>query len=115
MALPVCTRNDLAMTFHAAAAVVAGRSSLPADDEVCDPLWLVDLDVVPGSVEQVQFAVGKQRREVPGDVRVEVAVAGTEDHPDRPGEAAHIADAPPVASDRGEQVVVEAPERRAGG
>src|SRR4029453_18325283 len=93
----------------------SAESSLPAPDEVGDPLWLVDLDVVSGTVQQVQFAVREQRREVPGDVRVEVAVAGTEDHPDGPGEAAHIALAPPVAGHRGEQVVVQTPERRAGG
>jgi len=83
-------------------------------DEVGDPFGLVDLDVVPSAVEQVQLAVGEQRGEVPGDLRVEVAVAGTEDHLDGPAEAAHVADAPPVLERRREQVVVEAPERRAG-
>ena len=83
-------------------------------DEVGDPFGLVDLDVVPSAVEQVQLAVGEQRGEVPGDPRVEVAVAGTEDHLDGPAEAAHAADAPPVVDRRREQVAVEAPERRAG-
>src|SRR5499425_3225135 len=66
----------------------AGRGWLFAGDEVGDPLGLVDLDVVPGAVEQVQLAVGEQRGEVAGDPRVEVAVAGAEDHPDRWGKAA---------------------------
>jgi hypothetical protein len=34
---------------------------LLAQDEGRDPLWLVDLDVVPGVVQQVQLAVGEQR------------------------------------------------------
>src|SRR6266550_9171523 len=61
-----------------------------AEDEVGDLLGLVDLDVVAGAVDQVQFAVGEQGGEVLGDVGVEVAVAGAEDHLDRWGEAAQL-------------------------
>src|SRR4029453_7332035 len=89
-------------------------SSASTQDEGGDLLRLVDLDVVPGAVQQVQLAVGEQRGEVPGNPRVEVAVAGTEDHPDGPAEAAQLAHGPPAGEHRGEQVVVEAPERRAG-
>src|SRR5215831_12288688 len=93
----------------------AGGAGVGGGDEVGDALGLVDLDVVPGVVERVQLAVGEQPGEVAGDPGVEVAVAGAEDHLDGAGEAAQVADAPPVADRRGEQVVVEAPERRAGG
>src|SRR4029453_9925942 len=90
-------------------------SSASTQDEGGDLLRLVDLDVVPGAIQQVQLAVGEQRGEVPGNPRVEVAVAGTEDHPDGPAEAAPLGDAAPPGPHRAEQVVVEAPERRAGG
>src|SRR6266516_3197862 len=97
------------------AALRARGQSLFADYEVGHLLWLVDLDVVPGAVQQVQLAVGEQRGEVAGDPRVEVAIAGAEDHPDRLAEAAQLRDAPPTGEHGAEQVVVEAPERRPGG
>src|SRR5262249_24701161 len=97
------------------AAVVVGLSLLTPHNEVGNPLWLVDLDVVPAAVRQVQRAVGEQLGEAAGHPRVEVAVAGTEDSRDRPGEAAHVADTPPVVERRREQVVIVTPERRAGG
>jgi hypothetical protein len=43
-----------------------GFSSV-SHDEVGDLLRPVDLDVVPGTVEQVQFGVREQGGELPGD------------------------------------------------
>ena len=57
---------------------MAGGCCLVAGDEVCHLLRLVDLDVVPGAVEQVQLAVREQGREVAGHPGVQVAVPGTE-------------------------------------
>jgi hypothetical protein len=78
-------------------------------------LRLVDLDVVPGAVEQVQLAVREQGREVAGHPGVQVAVPGTENHPDGRAEAVHLRDAPPAGEHGGEQVVVQPAERRPGG
>src|SRR5262249_6720889 len=107
--------SGLASRFRLPDLSLLRLSSLPADDEVGDPLRLVDLDVVPGAVEQAQLAAGEQRGEGAGGARVEGAVAGAEGHLARGGEAAQLRDPPPVAVRRGEQVIIQRPERRAGG
>src|SRR5262249_41040366 len=77
-------------------------------------LGLVDLDVVPGAVDEVRLAGGEGGGEVRGGGGVEVAVADTEDPRAGGAEAAHVADAPAAGQHRPEQVIVQAPERRAG-
>src|SRR5215470_3951163 len=90
------------------------RHRSAADNEVGNPLRRVDLNVMSGAIEQVQVTVGEHRGEVARHPRVEVAIAGAENHPYRPGERAHVADPPSAGRHRGEQVVVKPPERRAG-
>jgi len=91
------------------------REGLTGQDKVGYLLRLVDLDVVPGVVEQVQFGVREQGGEAGGDAGVEVPVAGTEDHPYRWAEAAHVGDSPPPTEDGCDQVIVESLERGPGG
>jgi hypothetical protein len=92
-----------------------GERGLTGQDEIGYLLRLVDLDVVPGPVEQMQLAVGEQGGEVGGDAGVEVPVARAEDHADRRPEAAQLRDAPPPGQHGCDQVVVESPERGPGG
>ena len=90
-------------------------SYLFGGDQVGDLLRLVDLDKVPGVVEQMQLAAGEQRGEVASDPGVEGSVPGAEDDLDRAVEAAQLRDASAAGEYRAEQVVVEPPERRPGG
>src|SRR4029450_1845455 len=101
--------------FPIRACSVIGASFLPAQDEVGDLLRLVDLDVVAGVVEEMQLAVGEHFRELSGDPRVEIPVAGPEDHPYRGRKAARRGDSPPAGQYRAKQVVVEPPESRPSG
>src|SRR5690348_11207696 len=87
---------------------------LSSGDEIGDQVGTVDLDIMPGVRQQVQLAVGEQRRKVARDTRVEGAVASAEDDPDQRAEAAQVADPPSVGEHGADQVVVEAPERRLG-
>src|SRR4030095_2085566 len=86
----------------------AGRCG---EDETCDFLWLVDLNIVPGTGNQEQLRGREQLMELPCHSFVQVGVGIAEDDPDRAGEGPQVRDHPPAA-DRGRQeVVIQRPER----
>ena len=57
------------------------------------PLRLVDLDVVPRAVDEVEFCGRGQLGEPVGDVGVEVGIVGAEHDPHWPWEGAQLRDA----------------------
>src|SRR5262245_44996326 len=88
------------------------RAGRCGEDETCDLLWLVDLNVVPGTGNQEQLRGREQLVELPCHSFVQVGVCIAEDDPYRAGEGPHVRDHPPAA-DRGRQeVVIQCPERR---
>ncbi len=85
--MPGCS-SPVRAPLSAACCIEIIGSYLFGGDQGGDPLRLVDLDKVPGVVEQMQLAAGEQRGEVASDPGVEGPVPAAEDDLDRAGEAA---------------------------
>ena len=85
--MPGCS-SPVCAPLSAACSIGIIGSYLFGGDQVGDLLRLVDLDKVPGVVEQMQLAAGEQRGEVASDPGVEGPVPAAEDDLDWAGEAA---------------------------